>query len=40
MEIKFPTQEEIHEVYQAGEEAVQQLFVTVSSNSNFGVCEK
>jgi len=29
MEIKFPTQEEIHEVYQAGEEAVQQLFVTV-----------
>lgn len=29
MEIQFPTQDEIHEAYQAGEEAVQQLFGTV-----------
>jgi transposase len=29
MEITLPTHEEIHEAYQAGEEAVQQLFATV-----------
>ena len=31
MEIKLPTQKEIHEAYQAGEETVQRLFATVSA---------
>lgn len=31
MEIKLPTQEEVHDAYQAGEETVQRLFATVSA---------
>jgi transposase len=31
MEITLPTQEEIHDAYQAGEEAVQRLFATMSA---------
>ncbi len=31
MDIKLPTQEELHEAHQAGEKAVQRLFATVSA---------
>ena len=31
MDITLPTQEEIHESYQSGEESVQQVFATVSA---------